>query len=149
MKNSILVLALLSCSLHAADVVVVVSATSVTVNGAPAGKPADTIRNRPELAGAIQLALEQREAEQASALALAKSDAATALAALQSKLDAALATRAALIAKAKAKLAELPEDSRAIVLSVITEAETPEIEIRRAKLAAELAAKQKELDLLK
>ena len=138
MKNSILVLALLSCSLHAADVVVVVSATSVTVNGVPAGKPADTIRNRPELASAIQLALEQREVEQAAALA-----------AVQSKLDASLATRAALIAKAKAKLSELPEASRAIVLSVITEAEIPEIDLRRARLAAELAAKQKELDLLK
>ena len=138
MKNSILVLALFSCSLHAADVVVVVSATSVTVNGVPAGKPADTIRNRPELASAIQLALEQREVEQAAALA-----------AVQSKLDASLATRAALIAKAKAKLSELPEASRAIVLSVITEAEIPEIDLRRARLAAELAAKQKELDLLK
>ena len=138
MKKTILVLALLSCSLHAADVVVVVSATSVTVNGVPAGKPADTIRNRPELASAIQLALEQREAEQAAALA-----------AVQSKLDASLATRAALIAKAKAKLSELPEASRAIVLSVITEAEIPEIDLRRARLAAELAAKQKELDLLK
>ena len=138
MKNSILILALMSCSLHAADVVVVVSATSVTVNGVPAGKPADTIRNRPELASAIQLALEQREAEQAAALA-----------AVQSKLDASLATRAALIAKAKAKLSELPEASRAIVLSVITEAEIPEIDLRRARLAAELAAKQKELDLLK
>lgn len=145
MKKSILVLALLSCSLHAADVVVVVSATSVTVNGAPAGKPADTIRNRPELASAIQLALEQREAEQAAALA-----------AVQSKLDAALATRVALIAKAKAKLSELPEASRAIVLSVITEAEIPDIDRKRAQLAAEIlakqveaAAKQKELDLLK
>ena len=145
MKNSILVLALMSCSLHAADVVVVVSATSVTVNGTPAGKPADTIRNRPELASAIQLALEQREVEQAAALA-----------AVQSKLDAALATRAALIAKAKAKLSELPEASRAIVLSVITEAEIPDIDRKRAQLAAEIlakqveaAAKQKELDLLK
>ena len=111
---------------------------SFATNGVPAGKPADTIRNRPELASAIQLALEQREVEQAAALA-----------AVQSKLDASLATRAALIAKAKAKLSELPEASRAIVLSVITEAEIPEIDLRRARLAAELAAKQKELDLLK
>ena len=134
MKNILITLALSLASVHAADVVVVVSATSVTVNGAPAGKPADTIRNRPELASAIQLALEQREAEQASALA-----------AVQSKLDASLATRAALIAKAKAKLAELPEASRAVVLSVITDAELPELVRRRAQLAAELAAKQKEL----
>ena len=138
MKKTILVLALLSCSLHAADVVVLQSATSVTVNGVPAGKPGDTIRNRPELASAIQLALEQREAEQASALA-----------AVQSKLDASLATRAALIAKAKAKLSELPEASRAVVLSVITDAELPELVRRRAQLAAELAAKQKEINDLK
>ena len=138
MKNILITLALSLASVHAADVVVVVSATSVTVNGAPAGKPADTIRNRPELASAIQLALEQREAEQASALA-----------AVQSKLDASLATRAALIAKAKAKLAELPEASRAVVLSVITDAELPELVRRRAQLAAELAAKQKELSDLK
>jgi hypothetical protein len=138
MKHIILALALSLASLHAADTVIVVSATSVTVNGVPSGKPADTIRNRPELASAIQMALEKREAEQAAVLA-----------AVQAKLDAALATRAALIAKAKAKLAELPESSRAIVRSVITDAELPDVERRRAHLAAELEAKQKELDALK
>jgi hypothetical protein len=84
------------------------------------------------------LALEKREADQAAALA-----------AVQAKLDASLATRAALIAKAKAKLAELPEASRAIVRSVITEAELPDLDRKRAQLATELAAKQKELDALK
>lgn len=138
MKTILLAVALCASTLHASDVVVVVSATSVTVNGQPAGKPADTIRNRPELASAIQLALEKRDDEQAAALA-----------AVQSKLDAALATRAALISKAKAKLAELPEASRAIVVSVITDAEMPDVERKRAQLAAELAAKQKELDALK
>ena len=138
MKHILLTLALCASTLHAADAVVVVSATSVTVNGVPSGKPADTIRNRPELASAIQLALEKREADQAAALA-----------AVQAKLDAALATRAALIAKAKAKLAELPEVSRAIVVSVITEAELPDLDRKRAQVAAELAAKQKELDALK
>jgi hypothetical protein len=138
MKHIIIVLALSLASLNAADTVVVVSATSVTVNGVPSGKPADTIRNRPELASAIQLALEKREAEQAASLA-----------AVQARLDAALATRAALIAKAKAKLAELPESSRAIVVSVITEAELPDLDRKRAQVAAELAAKQKELDALK
>jgi hypothetical protein len=135
MKHIILALVLSLCSLHAADTVAVISATSVTVNGVPSGKPADTIRNRPELASAIQLALEKRETEQAAALA-----------AVQAKLDAALATRTALIAKAKAKLAELPEASKAIVRSVIADAEMPDVERRRAQLAAELTAKQKELD---
>jgi len=137
-KTILFFVALCASTLHAEDVVVVVSATSVTVNGQPVGKAADTIRNRPELASAIQLALEKREADQAAALA-----------AIQAKLDTALATRAALIAKAKAKLAELPESSRAIVVSVITDAELPDVERKRAQLAAELAAKQKELDALK
>ena len=138
MKNSILVLALLSCSLHAADVVVVVSATSVTVNGVPAGKPADTIRNRPELASAIQLALEQREAEQAAALAAAKSE-----------LAAALARRTKLIELAKLSLAKLPAESQAIVSNVLFQAQIPEAAARRAQVEAELAAKQKELNELK
>lgn len=134
----ILALLTLATAIQAADVVTVASATSVVVNGVNVGKPADTIRNRPELASAIQLALEKRDAEQAAALA-----------AVQAKLDAALATRAALIAKAKARLAELPEASRAIVRSVITEAELPDLERKRAQMAAEIAAKQKELDALK
>jgi hypothetical protein len=138
MKTILIAVALCASTLHAEDVVVVVSATSVTVNGQPVGKPADTIRNRPELASAIQIALEKRETEQAAALAAA-----------QARLDAALATRAALIAKAKARLAELPEASQAIVRSVITDAELPDVERKRAQLAAELAAKQKELDALK
>ena len=135
MKNSILVLALLSCSLHAADVVVVVSATSVTVNGAPAGKPADTIRNRPELASAIQLALEQREAEQAAALAVAKSE-----------LAAALARRAALVTLAKEKLVLLPADAQVILSNVLYQAELPDTLLRRAAAAAEFAAAQKKFD---
>jgi hypothetical protein len=138
MKKSILVLALLSCSLHAADVVAVVSATSVTVNGINAGKPADTIRNRPELASAIQLALEQREVDQAAALALAKSE-----------LAAALARRTKLIELAKSSLAKLPAESQAIVSNVLFQAQIPEAAARRARVEAELAAKQKELNDLK
>jgi hypothetical protein len=138
MKKTILVLALLSVSLHAADVVVVTSAVSVTVNGVPAGKPADTIRNRPELASAIQLALEKREAEQAAALALVKSE-----------LAAALARRTKLIELAKASLAKLPAESQAIVSNVLFQAQIPEAAARRAQVEAELVAKQKELNDLK
>lgn len=138
MKNILITLALLSGSLHAADVVVVVSATSVTVNGVDAGKPADTIRNRPELASAIQLALEQREAEQAAALAAAKSE-----------LAAALARRTKLIELAKLSLAKLPAESQAIVSNVLFQAQIPEAAARRAQVEAELAAKQKELNDLK
>lgn len=135
MKKNILVLALLSCSLHAADVVVVTSAVSVTVNGVPAGKPADTIRNRPELTSAIQLALEQREVEQAAALALAKAE-----------LAAALARRTKLIELAKLSLAKLPAESQAIVSNVLYQAELPDIALRRAAAAAEFAAAQKKFD---
>jgi len=125
-------------SLHAADVVVVVSATQVTVNGVPAGKPADTIRNRPELASAIQLDLERREVEQAAALALAKSE-----------LAAALARRTKLIELAKLSLAKLPAESQAVVSNVLFQAQIPEAAARRAQVEAELAAKQKELNDLK
>jgi len=71
MKNILLTLALCASTLHAADTVVVVSATQVTVNGVDAGKPADTIRNRPELASAIQTALETREVAKSVELAAA------------------------------------------------------------------------------
>ena len=135
MKNILLTLALCASTLHAADTVVVVSATQVTVNGVDAGKPADTIRNRPELASAIQTALETWEVAKSAELAAAKAE-----------LASALARRAALVQLAKEKLAQLPADSRAVVSNALYQAELPDILVRRAKLAAELAAKQKELD---
>lgn len=142
MKTILLtILAALSLQLAASGaepVVVVVSATAVTVDGVNAGKPADTIRNRPELASAVQRALEAHEAQQAAVLA-----------AVQSRLDAALARRAELVTLAKSKLAELDPAARAVVSNVVAQAELPDKEAQRARLAAELAAKQKELDALK
>jgi hypothetical protein len=136
MKTILLtIVAALSFQLSAAGaepVVVVVSATVVTVDGVNAGKPADTIRNRPELASAIQRALEARETQQAAALA-----------AVQAKFDAALAANAALVAKLQA--AATP----AALAAVRAEAVTPELDRKRAALTAELAAKQKELDALR
>lgn len=138
MKNFLLTLALCASTIHAADSVVVVSSTQVTVNGENAGKTADTIRNRPELASAIQLALEKWEADKSVELAAAKSE-----------LAAALARRAALVALAKDKLAQLSPEAKSVVSNVLYQAELPDVLVRRAALAAELAAKQKELDALK
>jgi hypothetical protein len=133
----ILAILILCTPLYAADVVVVTSATSVTVNGEPAGKPVDTMRNRPELASAIQVALETWAAEEAAKLAKAQSD-----------LSATLARRSELINLAKAKLAELPADARAVVSNVVAQAELPEKEALRLKIQADIAAKQAELNKL-
>lgn len=136
---AILTIASLTLAAPAAEpVVVVVSATSVTLDGVHAGKPADTIRNRPELASAIQRALETWAAAESAKLAKAQSD-----------LAAALARRAELVSLAKSKLAELKPDARAIVSNVIAQAEFPEKEAQRAKIAAEIAAKQRELEAFK
>ena len=133
----ILAILILATPLYAADVVVVTSATSVTVNGEPAGKPVDTMRNRPELASAIQVALETWAAAEAAKLAKAQSD-----------LSAALARRSELINLAKSKLAELPADARAVVSNVVAQAELPEKEALRLKIQADIAAKQAELNKL-
>lgn len=128
MKHILVLLALCASTLHAADVVVVQSATSVSVNGVNAGKPADTIRNRPELASAIQVALEKRAAEQAKALADVQAE----LAATQAKLSTLLT--------------KLNGINSAEVKALLAEENRPENDKKRAKLREELAAKQKELD---
>jgi len=48
----------------------------------------------------------------------------------------------------RAKLAELPAEARAIVSNVVAQAELPEKEAQRARIAAEIAAKQAELNKL-
>lgn len=136
---ALIALALAPLPVVAAEPVVVVrSATLVTVDGVDAGKPADTIRNRPELAAAVQRALEAWAATEAAKLAKAEAD-----------LAAALARRAELVNLARAKLAQLPPEARAIVSNVVAQAELPEKEAQRARLAADIAAKQRELDGLK
>jgi hypothetical protein len=133
MKHTLLLALCAVSNLHAADAVVVVSATSVTVNGVNAGKAADTIRNRPELASAIQRALEVREAEQAATLD-----------SIRSQLAVAKAANASLVARLQAAGTNPVE-----LVKVWQEAVTPELEKRRAALSAELAAKKKELESLK
>lgn len=135
---ALIALALAPLPVVAAEPVVVVrSATLVTVDGVDAGKPADTIRNRPEIAAAVQRALEAWAATEAAKLAKAEAD-----------LAAALARRAELVNLARAKLAQLPPEARAIVSNVVAQAELPEKEAQRARIAAEIAAKQAELNKL-
>lgn len=137
MKTILALLASVSLCLAAEPVVAVQSATLVTIDGVESGKPADTIRNRPELASAVQRALETWAAAEAAKLTKAQSD-----------LAAALARRSELVSLAKAKLAELPAEARAIVSNVVAQAELPEKEAQRARIAAEIAAKQAELNKL-
>lgn len=137
MKTILALLASVTFCLAAEPVVVVQSATLVTIDGVDSGKPADTIRNRPELASAVQRALETWAAAEAAKLTKAQSD-----------LAAALARRSELVNLAKAKLAELPAEARAIVSNVVAQAELPEKEAQRARIAAEIAAKQAELNKL-
>lgn len=101
MKHILTLLALVftAATLHAADPIVIVkSATSVTVDGVDFGKPADAIANNKKLASAIQIALEkwaaEKDAAHAAALAGAASDKATAeakVADIQPKVEAVAA----------------------------------------------------------
>jgi hypothetical protein len=137
MKIILALLASISLCFAAEPIIVVQSATLVTIDGLDSGKPADTIRNRPELASAVQRALETWAAAEAAKLTKAQSD-----------LAAALARRSELVNLAKAKLAELPAEARAIVSNVVAQAELPDKEAQRARIAAEIAAKQEELNKL-
>lgn len=127
MKKLILaIVTVLSLQLHAADVVVVVSATEVIVNGVLAGKPADTIRNRPELASAIQLALEQREAI------------------LLAQITSATNARVVVVNSLRAAGTDVAK-----LVAARTEALKPDVDRQKAVLAAEILAKQRELESLK
>jgi hypothetical protein len=137
MKSILALLFTATLAFAAEPAVVVQSATLVTVDGVESGKPADTIRNRPELASAVQRALETWAAAESAKLTKAQSD-----------LAAALARRAELVNLAKAKLAELPAEARVIVSNVVAQAELPDKEAQRARIAAEISAKQAELNKL-
>jgi hypothetical protein len=118
MKHILLIL--LTCTaaistLHAVDPVVVVrSATSVTVDGIDYGKPVDAIANNPQLTSPIQRALEVWVAgvvaAQAEAEAQRAAEAAKIRAILSARLTAELATgdgpKAALIREIQAALEE-------------------------------------------
>lgn len=122
----------------AEPVVVVLSATRVTVDGREAGKPADTIANRPELASALQRALERFVSAEAAKLEAA-----------EAKLAAAVAARAAVVARVKAEATTLSAAAQRELRGLLHGLDAPEREARAAALRAELAAKQAELDALK
>lgn len=131
-------------ALHAADPVVVVqSATSVTVDGVNFGKPADAIVNNPKLASAVQIALEKW----ASGLTTAKADSDARLAAKVSRINTVLQAR--LAAESATNVNGVKGPKTLLLESLVAEAATPEVDLKREALAAEIAAKQAELDKLK
>jgi len=124
---------------QAADTVVVHSATRVTVNGTDYGKPADAIANNKQLASAIQLALENWAANETFLRTEAESD----LIELKQRISSVLQTMLA----EELKTGEGPRT--AILRKLIAESGKTDSELKRAALAAEIAAKQKELDGMK
>ena len=122
----------------AADTVVVHSATSVTINGADYGKPADAIANNKQLASAIQIALEKWGAQETTLRTEAESD----LIELKQRIDSVLQ---AMLAE-ELKTGEGPRT--AILRKLIAESGKTDAQLKRAALAAEIAAKQKELETL-
>ncbi len=139
MKHIVALLALTATLYAAPPVVEVVSLSAVKIDGFDIGNVAKAISDRPDAAAAIMAQLKARE-DALNAASKAREDA------LNAKLAAAAARRAELIALAKTKLATLSPEAKAVVVGVITAAELPEKELLKAKLMAELAAKQKELD---
>lgn len=140
MKHALLILAtfaLFITALHAAEpVVVVASATSVLVDGTDYGKPADAIANNKQLAPAIQRALEKWAAD----LAAEKADADAELAALKSRSSSVLQG----MLEEELKTGEGPKTT--LLRKLLAEAGKTDAQLKREALAAEIAAKQKELD---
>ena len=138
MKHILIFLLSVSFASAAEPVVTVTSATSVTVDGVDSGKPLDTIKNRPELASAIQRALEKWQADFVAAKAadVAAAEAAKAEALAQrdtvaAKIDEAVAATTA--AERKAKMDEL----RALIKGTAKTKRLAEIAAQKAALAEE------------
>lgn len=127
-------------ALHAEPVVVVQSATSVTVDGVNFGKPADAIANNPKLASAIQVALEKWAAD----VTAAKADSDAKLAAKSARINAVLQSR--LAAEQATNPTGVKGPKTLLLESLIGEAAKPDADLKREALAAEIAAKQKELE---
>ena len=128
---------LFSLSAFSADVVVT-SATSVTIDGVASGKPCDAIANNPQLASAIQIALEQWAAK----ITAEKADVAAEHAALKSRISTVLNG----MLTEELKTGEGPRT--ALLRKLIDEAGKSDADLKREALAAEIAAKQKELQSL-
>lgn len=119
-------------TLHAADpVVVVTSATSVTVDGVDYGKPADAVANNKAIAPLIQVALEKYAAR----IEAEKAEAIVDLGALKGRIDATLRG----LLEAELKTGEGPRT--ALLRKLIAEAGKSDAEIKlEAAKAAEAAA---------
>jgi hypothetical protein len=127
-------------SAFAADPLVIVhSATRVTVDNVEYGKPIDAIANNAQLAPAIQRALEKWAAAHEAERDAAKA----ALTAKQQRIQEVLGSRLS----REEKTGEGPRVK--LLRELITEAETPERVLKRQVLEAEIAAKKKELDTMK
>lgn len=129
-----------SISAFSADPVVIVhSATRVTVDGTDYGKPIDAIANNSKLAPAIQRALEAWAAAHEAERDAAKA----ALTAKSQRLQEVLKSRLG----AEEKTGEGPRVK--LLRELITEAAAPEKLLKQQALEAEIAAKKKELEALK
>lgn len=133
--NIIAIFALAISALHAADPVVIVqSATSVTVNGDDYGKPADAIANNKQLAPLIQTALEAWAAK----LEADKADAIAEHAALKTRINTVLNG----MLTEELKTGDGPKAE--LLRKLIAESQKTEKQIKLETLQAEIAAKQKE-----
>lgn len=122
-------------ALTAADPVVVVhSASRVTVDGADFGKPADAIANNKQLAPAIQRALEVWAAAEEQRLADAEAE----LAALKTRINSVLTG----MLEAELKTGEGPRTT--LLRKLIAEAQKNDKQLKLEALQAEILAKQKE-----
>lgn len=134
--KTLLLLLLSTALLSAAEpVVIVTSATSVTVDGAPYGKPADVIANNPQLASAVQTALETWAAEMTAEKAEAEAD----LNALKGRIDTVLNA----MLTEELKTGEGPRT--AVLRKLIAESKKSDRQLATERLAAEIAEKQAEL----
>lgn len=124
-----------SFAAHAADPVVIVhSATSVTVNGDDFGKPADAIANNRALAPLIQTGLEAWAAK----LEADKADAIAEHAALKGRISSTLQG----LLEAELKTGDGPKAE--LLRKLIAESQKTEKQLKLEALNAEIAAKQKE-----
>lgn len=140
MKHLILLLLVFTSHVACANdpVVVVRSATSVTVDGVDYGKPVDAISNNKALAPTIQTALEAWASQIEQAKATAEAD----LAAKTARINIVLAS----FLQEELKTGRGPRVE--ILERLIAEAGKPAEQLKREALEAEILEKQKALDAL-
>lgn len=127
-----------SFAANAADTVLVLNETTVTVNGQNWGKPCDVIANNPQLAPAVQLALEAWAAD----LRQAKADSDAALAAKNARINTVLQSKLS----DELKTGEGPKTQ--LLRTLMAEAAKTEQQVKAEALELEIAAKRAELQKL-